>query len=63
MKAYVDPDICSGTGICVQICPQVFELSNKGYAVAKVDPVPEDLHDAVQEAKDSCPTGAITVSD
>ena len=63
MKAYVDPNICSGTGVCVQICPQVFEMSKDGYAVAKQDPVPEELQDNVREAETSCPTGAITVTE
>jgi ferredoxin len=30
-------------------------------AVVKVDPIPEDLEDAAQEAADNCPCGAISI--
>ncbi len=34
MKATVDDQRCRGHGVCITICPEVFELTDDGYAVA-----------------------------
>lgn len=61
MKVSVDTDICAGFGICVGVCPEVFELHEDGYAVVLVDEVPAELGDLVQRAASQCPSRAITV--
>ena len=61
MKANVNKDACIGCGACTCSCPDVFELSDEGFAVAKVAEVPEEAKDAAIEAKEGCPTGAISV--
>ena len=33
MKVEVDADCCGGFGQCVMLCPDVFELTDAGYAV------------------------------
>jgi len=60
MKAIVDPDLCTGCGLCVDTCPAVFEMDD---AVAKVlgASVPEDALDACREAADNCPVEAIRI--
>lgn len=63
MKAHVDPNTCGGTGLCVNTCPQVFELSDDGVASVKVDEVPDDMQQACKDAADSCPTNAITIKE
>jgi len=35
----VDADCCGGFGQCVTICPDVFELTDAGYAVVRVGQV------------------------
>ncbi len=63
MKVTVNFDVCASTGACVQVAPEVFELRNDGYLhVLMPQPRPE-LYDAVQEAADLCPTGAILLED
>ena len=62
MRVAVDPDVCGGFGTCVTKAPQVFELSDDGYAVVLLPDVPEELEAAVQEAEVLCPTRAITIS-
>ena len=63
MRAMVDEDACSGCGLCVDICPEVFELSQKEIAEVKADPVPADAEDSCREAAESCPEDAIAVEE
>ncbi len=62
MKVAVDDDRCAGHGVCWGLCPEVFELTEDGYAVTRVDAVPPEHHDAVRRAETQCPTHAISVS-
>lgn len=57
MRAYVDPDVCIGCGLCAATAPMVFELDS-GVAEAMADTT-EANHDAVQEAIEGCPVDAI----
>lgn len=61
MKAAVDPDLCTGCELCVDTCPEVFEMDDD---VAKVivPVVPEDAEDAATESAESCPAEAIIIS-
>ena len=63
MKVRVDTDICAGFGVCLGLCPEVFELHDDGYAVVLVAEVPAEFEDAVREAVSQCPASAISVSD
>jgi len=60
MKTVVDPDLCTGCELCVDTCPDVFEMEDD-IAVVKVDQVPDGLEDDVREAVDACPAEAISV--
>ncbi len=62
MKAAVDADVCAGFAHCWALCPDVFELSDAGYAVVIVDEIPPELEDTVRTAAQNCPTRAITLS-
>ncbi len=62
MKVKIDPELCTGDEICVQICPEVFEMQGDK-AVVKMEEVPEDLKDSVKEAADSCPSEAIIIEE
>lgn len=62
MKVSVDPEVCAGFGICVGICPDVFELHEDGYAKVLVDAVPAELEDLVERAASQCPARAISVT-
>jgi len=62
MKCRVDPDLCTGDDICVQVCPEVFEIEDDK-AIVKMDEIPEDLQDSVREAADSCPSEAIIIEE
>ena len=62
MRARVDENACTGCGLCVEICPEVFEMDDET-AVVTVREVPEDLEDAVDEAAESCPAEAIDLDE
>ncbi|MDK2897626.1 MAG: ferredoxin [Candidatus Atribacteria bacterium] len=57
MALRVDEELCSGCELCVEICPDVFEMNDEGISVVKSG-ADENL-DCVEEAIDSCPTSAI----
>lgn len=61
MKAYVDRDGCIGCGACEGICPEVFSMDSENLSVPIEDDIPEDLLDAAQEARDSCPVSVISI--
>jgi ferredoxin len=64
MKVHVDPDICVGSRLCVETCPEVFEMDEEaGVARVKVDEVPSSLEQSVSEAEEGCPSGAIMVQE
>ena len=61
MTARVDPERCTGCGLCADSAPEVFELDDSRSTV-KTDPVPPHLEEAVREVADTCPEDAITVA-
>ena len=63
MKVHVDPRVCAGFGVCLGLCPEVFELHDHGYAIVRVGEVPPELENAVRAAVSQCPSGAISISD
>ena len=58
MGAFVDPDLCIGCGLCTEIEPTVFAMSDEGLATATADTTAENA-DGVREAIESCPVSAI----
>jgi ferredoxin len=63
MKVHVNSQVCAGFGVCLGLCPEVFELHDDGYAIVRVSEVPPELEDAVRRAVSQCPSGAISLSD
>jgi ferredoxin len=61
VKVSVDEDRCAGHGVCIGLCPEVFELTAEGYAIVIVADVPKSLETVVRKAVDQCPTRAISV--
>ena len=35
MKVWIDQDLCTGDGICAEICPDIFEMADDGLAYVK----------------------------
>ncbi|MCV7204393.1 ferredoxin [Mycolicibacterium peregrinum] len=61
MKVVVDDDLCRGHGVCAALCPQVFTLTDGGYAEAIATDIPPELEGAVAEAVVGCPERAIRI--
>jgi ferredoxin len=60
VKPKVDPDLCTGCEVCVELVPEVFEMGDDEVAHVKNANPSEDLNDKIQEAIDSCPSEAIS---
>jgi len=63
MKVNVKYEKCIGCGDCYALCPQVFTLDDNGIAQVKT-PLPTfntTIKTQVTQAKNVCPTGAITI--
>ncbi len=75
MKVWIDQDLCTGDGLCEEICPDVFTLLDDGLAYVKQDgnvlsepggaasqaTVPAGMDDSVVEASEECPGECIFI--
>jgi len=62
MKISIDAELCTGCELCVDTCPEIFEMGDDT-ATVKVDTVPEDQEDCVREAAENCPVEAILIEE
>ena len=53
-------DTCTACGLCVETCPEVFEMG-PDVAVVSAGEVPSEFEDTVRQAADECPVEAIIV--
>jgi ferredoxin len=61
MRISVDDAACAGHGACTTACPEVFVITDDGYAEAITTEIPTNLEAAVADAAASCPEHAIHV--
>ncbi|QUH06067.1 ferredoxin [Saccharopolyspora erythraea] len=62
MRVEVDRERCCGAGMCALTAPEVFDQDGEDGRVLLLDAAPlAGEHDAVREAAQLCPAGAITV--
>lgn len=59
MNAHVE-DNCTACGLCIDTCPEVFQMGNEIGEVI-VDRIPSELEAAVLQAADECPVEAIAI--
>ena len=59
MKVRIE-DTCTACGLCVDTCPDVFEMGSD-MAEVTVEEVPAEHEDAVQQAADECPAESIII--
>ena len=63
MKVKVNEDACIGCGACCAIADRIFEIGDNGLSEVKKEEVQEDEKQAVRDAAEACPTGAIEVEE
>jgi ferredoxin len=62
MKVRIDEETCVGDGACVEVCPEIFEMTGE-IARVKMRDVPEELQGACKEAADECVVEAIIIEE
>lgn len=58
----VDPHLCEGHALCVEIAPEIFTVSDDDVATGIEHPTDNQIQ-TVQAAIDACPRGAISITD
>ena len=61
MKVTIDKDLCTSCGLCVETCPDVFEMGDDDIAKVKVSAVPASAEASCKEAAESCPGESIKI--
>lgn len=56
-------DDCISCGVCVETCPEVFDMPDGEKAFAKMDTVPDALMAEAKEACEACPVDAIILEE
>ncbi len=59
MKVRIE-DTCTACGLCVDACPDVFEMGSDMAEVTD-DEIAAEFSEAVQQAADECPVEAIII--
>lgn len=60
--ARVDKNACIGCGICIDICPTLFEFDPQGLSEATLSKVVPSLTNCAKSAVNACPTNAISLT-
>jgi ferredoxin len=60
MKAIVDKETCTGCGLCIDTCPNVFQMEGDVATVTKT-PVPDEDYVSCRDAAEQCPVEAIKI--
>jgi ferredoxin len=71
MRVWIDQDLCVGNGICEELCPEVFQLTDGAIAYVRdgdrllpkgqdgVAHVPREFEQSVIDAAEECPAECI----
>ncbi len=61
MKIHIDEDLCTGCGICEEMCPEVFQVDDEG--ISRVISEDECEEHDVREVAEECPSECIIVEE
>ncbi len=62
MKVSINNDECTGCNLCVDTCPDMFEMEGDIAKVKKAD-VPADQAETTKQAAEDCPVEAIIIEE
>lgn len=62
MKVNVNQELCTGCGVCVESCPEAFEMAGDK-AKAKAPEIAQELAQNCKNAASDCPVEAISVAE
>ncbi|MDG2305870.1 MAG: ferredoxin [Candidatus Binatia bacterium] len=63
MKIVVDYDRCEANAVCMQVCPEVFEVKEDDNLYMSTETPDESLRTKVEEAVRRCPRQAIALEE
>jgi ferredoxin len=63
MRIVVDRDLCESNGLCVAVCPDVFELDDHDRLVILIERPGEALRQALEHAVAACPRHALAIDE
>jgi len=55
----INKEKCIGCGVCISLCPEVFEINEEGKSQIKKGADLNENKNCIKEAKESCPVEAI----
>ena len=61
-KVVVDDMLCEGNAMCLDIAPDVFDLSDDDVAIVLQEELGEDMRDKVEDAVQACPKQALSIA-
>jgi ferredoxin len=62
MRVRIDEEACVGDGVCVEVCPEIFEMAGE-IARVKMENVPDELQASCKQAADECVVEAIIINE
>ena len=59
MKIVVDYELCEANAICMDCCPEVFEVNDADELIVHEDKIDDELRDKIERAVKRCPRQAL----
>jgi ferredoxin len=63
MRVVVNFDLCESNALCMDVCPEVFEVRDDDLLYVLNENPPEELREKVLAAMRVCPKNAISIED
>jgi ferredoxin len=63
MRVVVNFDLCESNALCMDACPEVFEVRDDDFLYILDEHPPDELRAKVEQAARACPKQAITIEE
>jgi len=63
LRAAVDRTACCGYALCVEICPDMYELGDDNVVHIIQATIPDELMERVRRAVELCPQSALSIEE